>query len=210
MADLLLVPPLAKDERSCLIAELAQRISDIDLTPLMVYLIDIVDASALPHLAEQFGVRDILPFFKTERQQRNLVRHAIRLKKHMGTPWAVEYVLQLLELDGRVTEWFEYDGRPHTFRVAVDVGDQGLDENTIAMLEKLVKKFKRASQALEKLSISLSGKGAIYIGAVALSGEAGAVYPYMITEVNPAPPRQHIGAAVHAYGTATVFPKGAC
>ncbi len=57
MDKLLLPPPLASDERFSILANIAaERFAQIDLTALLVYLVDIVDASALPSLAEQFHV----------------------------------------------------------------------------------------------------------------------------------------------------------
>ncbi|MBJ3229650.1 phage tail protein I, partial [Salmonella enterica subsp. enterica serovar Stanley] len=52
MDKLLLPPPLASDERFSILANIAaERFAQIDLTALLVYLVDIVDASALPSLA---------------------------------------------------------------------------------------------------------------------------------------------------------------
>ncbi|EJV9590242.1 phage tail protein I, partial [Salmonella enterica subsp. enterica serovar Infantis] len=57
MDKLLLPPPLASDERFSVLANIAaERFAQIDLTALLVYLVDIVDASALPSLAGQFHV----------------------------------------------------------------------------------------------------------------------------------------------------------
>ncbi len=58
MDKLLPPPPLASDERFSILANIAaERFAQLDLTALMVYLVDLVDASALPALAEQFHVQ---------------------------------------------------------------------------------------------------------------------------------------------------------
>lgn len=58
MDKLLLPPPLASDERFSVLANIAaERFAQIDLTALLVYLVDIVDASALPSLAGQLHVQ---------------------------------------------------------------------------------------------------------------------------------------------------------
>lgn len=60
MDKLLLPPPLARDERFSILANIAaERFAQIDLTTLLVYLVDLVDASALPSLAEQFHVQGL-------------------------------------------------------------------------------------------------------------------------------------------------------
>lgn len=58
MDKLLLPPPLASDERFSILANIAaERFAQIDLTALLVYLVDIVDASALPSLPNSFMYR---------------------------------------------------------------------------------------------------------------------------------------------------------
>lgn len=65
----------------------AERFADIDLSALLVYLIDTVDASALPFLARQFDVDGLKGFglAQTEAQRRQVVAEAIDLVKLRGT-----------------------------------------------------------------------------------------------------------------------------
>src|ERR1700686_3604361 len=55
MAELQL-PPSINDSRSSALMDLVARLAAIDLTPLLVYRIDSVPASALPFLAWQFDI----------------------------------------------------------------------------------------------------------------------------------------------------------
>lgn len=89
MDKLLLPPPLASDERFSILANIAaERFAQIDLTALLVYLVDIVDASALPSLAEQFHVQGLEGwlFAANEQEKRELIKQAIELHKYKGTP----------------------------------------------------------------------------------------------------------------------------
>lgn len=89
MDKLLLPPPLASDERFSVLANIAaERFAQIDLTALLVYLVDIVDASALPSLAGQFHVRGLEGwlFAANEQEKRELIKQAIELHKYKGTP----------------------------------------------------------------------------------------------------------------------------
>ncbi len=54
MADKRLIP--IKDENSLAFNELFDRFGTLDLTVLLIYLVDNVNSSALPHLAEQFHI----------------------------------------------------------------------------------------------------------------------------------------------------------
>lgn len=100
MADpLLLPPPLAGDERFRALGQLAARISDIDLSPLLVYLVDTVNASALQALAEQFSlVGDGWELAESDEARRTLIRGAIELHRYKGTPWAIREVIRRLGL----------------------------------------------------------------------------------------------------------------
>jgi len=66
---------------------------DIDLSSIMVYLIDVCSVEALPWLAEQFDVSGENGYDSctTERQKRELIKHAIRIHRFAGTTQAFTY-----------------------------------------------------------------------------------------------------------------------
>lgn len=72
------------------------RLGSIDLTPLLIYMIDTVPASALPYLAEQFDVLGIKgwKYVSTEAEQRALIKKAIELHKYKGTPWSIKEAIK--------------------------------------------------------------------------------------------------------------------
>lgn len=94
---------LATDARLGPLSRLALDAHQVDLTPLLVYLVDIVDASALASLAEQFSlIGDGWSLAATEGAQRALIKGAVELHRFKGTPWAVKQVFVWLGL-GEVT-----------------------------------------------------------------------------------------------------------
>ncbi len=95
----LLVPALRRDVNLRAQERLAGRLSALPLRPLRVYDFDTVDASALPHLAEQFGLPDLgWELAGTEAAQRAMLKSAIELQRHRGTVWSVREVFRLLGL----------------------------------------------------------------------------------------------------------------
>lgn len=105
MADQPLTPALAGDERFTLLCELLdQSLADLDLTSMLVYLIDLVKPKVLPHLADQFSLLDEAAWQLAESEQakRNLIKNAIELHRFKGTPWAIREVIRLLGF-GEVT-----------------------------------------------------------------------------------------------------------
>src|SRR5579864_1955587 len=57
------IPPSINDSRSQALMDLVARLGQIDLTPMLVYRIDSVPASALPFLAWQFDI--LSPLWQT-------------------------------------------------------------------------------------------------------------------------------------------------
>lgn len=105
MADLTLPPALAGDDRFALLCKLLEeRHAAIDLTPMLVYLVDLVKAPLLPVLADQFSLLDeaVWLLAESEDARRNLVKNAVELHRYKGTPWAIREVIRLLGF-GEVT-----------------------------------------------------------------------------------------------------------
>lgn len=98
-ASLTIPPVLAADDRFSVLAKIALEAFQIDLTCLLVYLIDSVDVSILPYLAEQLSlVGDGWELAATESAQRAMLKGAIELHRYKGTVWAVKQVFKLLDL----------------------------------------------------------------------------------------------------------------
>ncbi len=141
------------------------RLEAIDLTPLLMYLIDVCPVEALPILAKQF---DMLGFngwilCDTEDQRRGLLKRAIELKKVCGTPYAVKEALKSVGYyDVSIQEGvsgalydgtYTYDGTiTHgggnwaSFRVSLlDLGEShGFSVEDLATIIAVVNKYKSA------------------------------------------------------------------
>lgn len=97
--DLPLPPVLASDPRFVAIVQAALSGLVVDLLPVLIYMVDVVDATALPYLAEQFSLHgDGWEVAATDAEQRALMKSAIRLHQHKGTVWSVRQVFRLLGL----------------------------------------------------------------------------------------------------------------
>ncbi|APV88228.1 phage tail protein I [Salmonella enterica] len=187
MDKLSLQPPLAGDERFTRLANLAaERFAQLDLTALLIYLVDLVDTSALPSLAEQFHVQGLEGwlFARDERQKRDLIKQAIELHRYRGTPWAVRQVLKILALDGDISEWFEYGGDPYFFRMDVTLETRGLTEDEFNALIVLIHEYKNVRSTLEMLTIWLINQSQIPVIASAIQGgEIATVLPLIVESV---------------------------
>lgn len=115
MSDLL-VPPLAVDKHSQAIDALSARMTNLDLTPLLVYMIDLVPADVLPFLAQQFNVVGPLwAYLPDDAARRNAIQNSVAWHRAKGTPWAVETALswaghtaRVEDQTGTTDRWAEY------------------------------------------------------------------------------------------------------
>lgn len=95
MTDNRLIPSSIQDASTLALNELIDRMGTLDITPLLIYMIDNVAAEALPHLAEQFHVTGLegWALCDNEGDQRDLIQAAIAIHRKKGTPWAVKQAL---------------------------------------------------------------------------------------------------------------------
>lgn len=116
MADLpfQLPPALASDERFSLLCELLQEsFAEIDLSVMLVYLVDQVQAELLPVLADQLSLLDETAWrlAESEGARRELIKGSIALHRYKGTPWAVREVVRRLGF-GEISLFEGLSGRP--------------------------------------------------------------------------------------------------
>lgn len=111
-----LPPPLEGDISFRTLGQLAGRLDNIDLTMLMVYLVDIVDSSVLPWLGDQFSLfGDGWELAESDDVRRTLIKSAIELHRYKGTPWSIREIIRrfgfgevdLIEGTGQIN----YDGK---------------------------------------------------------------------------------------------------
>ena len=179
-ADKRLVPDGIRDASTEAFNELIADMGSIDLTPLLIYIIDNVTATALPHLAEQFHVAGLEGWSLTtsEAERRSLIKNAIELHRHKGTPWAIENALLTIGLVAQVEEWFEYSGTPGHFRVVLESAEMSPERTDLIL--SLINKYKNVRSWLDTPGMIFNSppwQGTIYLGGVTLTRNKITVYP---------------------------------
>ena len=135
-------------------------------------------------------------FAGTTEQKRELVRNALILHRTKGTKYAVERVCNILDLkEARLTEWFEDDGEPYTFKINANAFD-GLNQETIRLLYAMVDEFKNVRSHVAVFEFESASYGTVYM-------PAGIVYNNEIEirqqfcKINELPGKIFIGCAVY-------------
>lgn len=171
--------------------------------------LDKLDDALLDHLlwekhitwSEGLGLAD------TREKKIKLIQDAIELHRIKGTPAAIELVFSILDIDSKLTEWFQYGGDPYHFKVQINIHDKGLNEATYNMLTALIYEYKNVRSYLEAIEIYFVSKSQSYVGACSIFGEEISVYPWQITNID-AKGAYRIGSGQQLLDTTTIYPKG--
>lgn len=140
-------------------AMVAQRMNDIEIQNLLVYVIDTVSASALPTLARQFDIEGFRGYYlaTTDEQRRAVIKQAIELKRYMGTVWAIRQAMIAVGFqDATLVEGID-TGDPSTdwarFSIETIIGDTiSIDGTAESDLAKLIREYKPVRSYLEGIS----------------------------------------------------------
>ena len=134
-----LLPPSINDAHGRAIAGLVDRLAALDPAVVLTTDIDRVDASVLPHLVREMRLEPFVDSATPEATVRALLKQAVALHRHRGTPWAVEQVLAAAGLVADVVEWHGMDppGPRHTFQVTAYVADNLTGDATLLTDERL-------------------------------------------------------------------------
>jgi phage tail P2-like protein len=133
-----------------------ETLAEIDLGLLLVYIIDNVDASALPYLAEQFDVLGYkgLKLATTEAAKRQVIKRAIELHRFKGTKWAIQEALKSIGFANIEVLETGYDHWAK-FGLLITTSSVQLTDASFYDIIQMVKEYKRAVCVLEEVLMKL-------------------------------------------------------
>lgn len=152
------------------------RITDIPVDLNTLWSPDTCPVHLLPYLARAFSV-DRWDRNWPEETKRQVIRDAWLIHRHKGTISALRRAIEPLGYLIRVSEWWEFDGEPGTFKVDVGTLDSGVTEEMYLEMERLIADAKPASRHLIGLNIIRDIHGYLYTGGVVCDGDVITVYP---------------------------------
>lgn len=168
-------------------------------------------AALLPWLAWALSV-DVWNPSWPDTVKRRVIAASADYHRRKGTLGAVRSALEAIDLDFiRIVEWWEAEGSgdPFTFRVEVGTVSRGLSQDEQDRALAIVMATKNVRSRLEDLRIYLQQASRVPVhGAATLSGEAGTVYPWVITDLD-AMGAPCLGAGLYGAEVGTVYPFGA-
>lgn len=148
----------------------AERYESLDLSCILVYLIDTCPVECLLPLAVQFNVLGYKgwKFATTDQLKRDLLKKAIEIHRYKGTPWSIKEALRTVGVQNTITiqegiyhfydaqyaynSSINYGGNGWAlFRVIIDVINLSLF--SISDLKELIKEYKNVRSHLEDVTI---------------------------------------------------------
>lgn len=134
---------------------------------LIITNIDNLNEEIIDSLAWQFHVDFYEPLGLTLEKKKALVKNALLWHRHKGTKAVIEEMISILfSRPCKVTEWFEYGGKPYFFRLYID-GIQ-LKMGDFEYILRAVWELKNVRSWLEKLVITKKREQDIFIGTLFL------------------------------------------
>ncbi|SNZ10730.1 phage tail protein, P2 protein I family [Persephonella hydrogeniphila] len=209
MSEKLLPDILRKDKRLEAFAELEGKSFEqvsAKIPYLLIYKLENLSDSELEELAWQFDISQTEWELATDRKQKEeLIKNNILLKAKRGTKWAIKKVLDLLGLQGQISEWFDYGGQPYRFKVDIDLKYQGFQSDTYDKLFNLIKEYKNVRSHLDSLNIYLTSNLKQNRALLLLSGHDITIYPYQVKELQLSA-KDYTAIGYQAVHTTTIYP----
>ncbi|OHP44404.1 phage tail protein I, partial [Pseudomonas aeruginosa] len=133
----------------------------------------------LPYLAWAFSV-DRWDSTWPERVKRQVIRDAYLVHSHKGTLSALRRVVEPVGSLTDILEWWQQTpaGVPGTFEITVDVSDNGLDEETVLELERLLDDVRPVSRHLTRLDLRITPDILARHGLATIDGDTLEISPW--------------------------------
>ncbi len=169
--------PVGSSQLEVAAAEACARLGELAVPLRTLWSPDTCPLPLLPYLAWAFSV-DRWDESWSEEAKRAVVHASFFIHKHKGTIGALRRVVEPLGYLIQVTEWWQTDDAPGTFRLDVGMVETGITEEIFDELLRLVNDAKPVSRHLTGLSVHLESPGIISVSAVCYDGDELTVYPY--------------------------------
>ncbi len=148
--------------------ELTKHLRNIDMTTIYARIDDLPE-DMLDILAVDFKI-DWWDSEYTVEEKRSVLKDNWRVHRMLGTKAAVETAISAIYPDTKVSEWFEYGGKPYHFKLLVDATFENVDREKHQRVLKRVEFYKNLRSVLDEVEYFANGTAESYV-AVAFAGE---------------------------------------
>ncbi|ECY9568041.1 phage tail protein I [Salmonella enterica] len=111
-----------------------------------------------------------------EETKRQVIKASWEIHRRKGTLRALRRVVEPFGKLIQVTEWWQENATPGTFRLEIDVSENGIDAGDWYELERLIADAKPVSRHLAGLHAVTETTGSVYTGGATSTGDIITVY----------------------------------
>lgn len=142
-----------------------------------------------------------------EGTQRRVIASSIDIHRKKGTIGAVKKALSNFENETKIIEWWQKDpqGTPHTFQADVEIGNRGINPETVAAIRRQIDVTKPVRSHYELRLIGRVQLNA-YAAIRCLYGQIIEIYPYQITELISPDVNAYSAISITFTQSMTVYP----
>lgn len=172
--------------------ELQNITKDIDRLLILVD-IDNQNEETIDLLAWQFHVDFYEPLGMDLEKKKKLVKNSLKTHRQKGTKAAIFNMISILYTEKcKISEWFEFDGDPYTFRINIE--NESVSAEDMKNIMKIVDEYKSCRSHLEKIVFNKFTDLSLFAGFV---GKKKTIFsiPYVNSE-NSAFVNTHIGLVI--------------
>ncbi len=141
-----------------------QKVTAATRDALILPRIDELSEEVIDLLAWQWNV-DFYDELKSLADKRNAVKQSIAMHRIKGTRRAVELALHMVYTSGKVSEWFEYGGRPYYFRVRF-IEPENIRTEDVDRVIRIINAVKNTRSWLESIGFTRHVPTRLYHGTV--------------------------------------------
>lgn len=166
--------------------------------------IDTAPETLLDYLAVELRTPSYSETYSLE-VKRVLVKNSLIFYAKMGTPYAVNEIINAIFGGGQIEEWYEYGGDPHHFSAYVGTGG-AVGPNELDEFRRVLSSVKRRSSWLDNITTvtEMTAEPPVQIGAVMCGSIMETPLPPVFIQI---PAMVYVGSAVCGTITETTLPK---
>lgn len=162
--------------------------------------------NVLPFIAWQEHV-DVWKEDYTVEQKKEIITTARQVHAQKGTIGALKLALENLGLDAEVSEWYQYGGDPHYFKVSINVYDKPISIYDDQLIWDEIMETKNLRSIIDELIFWITAKAFHPIATAIQWGEIITIYP-IIAKGYEGGHVPYLGAAYYWNEQLTIYPLG--
>lgn len=175
-----LLPPYHSEAEAQLEASQA-RLGDVPVPIRSLWQSQNCPEELLPWLAWALSVDDWDPNWSSD-IKRTVIQNSVSLHRKKGTVGALKQAISSVGLSTNLTEWFEDNSTPYTFKTEIEITQTAVDLRKFEAIERQIDLSKnvRSHYGIE-VQIHSVGTASLLLGATL--GDILEIYPYLPTEL---------------------------